>query len=96
MFNREMLEMFRPASEVEVKEIITKSPNKSCDLDPLPGWPLKKCLDERLPLITTIINGSMDESVLPFCMKRARITPLFKRSVLDKEDMKNYPISTFI
>ena len=27
MFNRKMLEMFEPASEVEVNEIITTSPN---------------------------------------------------------------------
>ena len=36
-----MLEMFRPASAVEAKEIITKSPNESCDLDPLPDWLLR-------------------------------------------------------
>jgi len=45
MFNGNMLEIFRPTSEVEVKEIIVKSPNKSCDLDPLPSWLLKKCVD---------------------------------------------------
>ena len=31
MFNEIMLEMFRPTSEAEVKEIIMKSSNKSCD-----------------------------------------------------------------
>ena len=36
LFNGNMLEMFGPTSEVEVKEIIIKSPNKSSDLDPLP------------------------------------------------------------
>ena len=66
MFNGNVLEMFRPTSEVEVKEIIIKSPNKSCDLDPLPTWLLKKCVDQLLPLITAIVNRSMDESVMPF------------------------------
>ena len=56
-----MLEMFRPTSEVEVKEIIIKSPNKSCDLDPLPTWFLKKCVDQLLPIITAIVNRSVDE-----------------------------------
>ena len=42
MFNGKILEMFRPTSEVEDKEIIIKSPNKSCDLDPLYTWLLKK------------------------------------------------------
>ena len=36
MFIGYVFEMFRPTSEVEVKEIIIKSPNKSCDLDPPP------------------------------------------------------------
>jgi len=36
----------------------------------------------------------MDESVMPLCLKRATITPLLKRTGLNKEEMKNYrPIS---
>jgi len=94
IFNGNMLEMFRPTSEVEVKQKIIKSPNKSCDLDPLPTWILKKCVDQLLPLITAIVNRSMDESVMSLCLKRVAITSLLKRSGLNKEDMKNYlPIS---
>jgi len=47
-------------------------------------------VDHLLPLITTIVNRSVDESVVPLCLKRATITPLLKRYWLDKEDMKNY------
>jgi len=47
-------------------------------------------VDELLPLITAFVNRSMDESVMPLCLKRATITPLLKRSGLDKEEMKNY------
>ena len=36
MFNGIMHGMFRPTSEVETKEIIIKSPNKSRDLDSFP------------------------------------------------------------
>ena len=54
--------------EMAENGIITKSPNKSCDLDPLPTW--------------------LDESAMSLCLKRATITPLLKRSGLDKEDMK--------
>ena len=60
IFNGNMLEMFRPVSEVEVKEIIIKAPNKSCDLDPLPTWLLKKCVDQLLPLI--ISDAAMFET----------------------------------
>jgi len=69
MFNGNVLEMFQLASEVEVKEIITMFLNKSCDLDPLPTWLLKKCVDQLLPLIIAIINRSLVESVMPLCFK---------------------------
>jgi len=86
--------MFRPTSEVKVNEIIVKSPNKSCDLDPLPTWVLKKCVDQHLPLKTAFVNMSVNESMMLLCLKRATITPLLKRSGLGKEEMKNYrPIS---
>jgi len=79
MFNGNMLKMFQPTSEVEVKEIIIESPNKLCHLDPLSTWLLKKCVDQLLPLITAIVNRSMDESVMLLCLKRATISPLLKR-----------------
>ena len=75
MFNGNMLEMFRPTSEVEVKEITLKSPNKLCDLDPLPTWLLKKCVDQLLPLITAIVHGSMDESVILLCYRATHHKP---------------------
>ena len=65
MFNGNILKMFRPNSEIQVKELIIKSSNKSCDLDPMPTWFLKKCL----PLIIAIFDRSMDESVLSLCLK---------------------------
>ena len=54
-----------PASEEEVGAIINKSPNTSCELDPVPIWLLKQCLDELLPLVTNIINSSMETSYAP-------------------------------
>ena len=37
--------------------------NKSCDLDPLPTWLLKKCIDKLL-MTTAVINKSVTESVM--------------------------------
>jgi len=54
--NWKILEMFRPASEVQVKEMITKSPKKSSDLVLLPNWLFEKYMDQLLPLITAIIS----------------------------------------
>ena len=83
-----------PASEEEVREIIQKSPNKSCELDPIPTWLLKDCLDELLPLITDIVNTSMKAGSVPKDFKSARIRPLLKKSGLDPNLLKNYrPVS---
>ena len=54
-----LLASFTPASVDEVREIIMSSPNKSCDLDPLPITLLKACLDTFLYPITNIINASL-------------------------------------
>ncbi|KAH3771476.1 hypothetical protein DPMN_172795 [Dreissena polymorpha] len=44
----------------EVEKIIMQSPNKSCELDPIPTWLLKECKTELLPILTKIINLSME------------------------------------
>jgi len=65
MFKGEMLEMLRPASEIKINQIFTKSPNKANDMDPLPIRPWKKSM-YQLPLKAPIINKSMalDEEFL--------------------------------
>ena len=73
------LDLFDPATKEEVRKIIQKSPNKSCELDPLPTWLLKECLNDLLPLITNIINASMESGYVPKEFKSARIMPLLKK-----------------
>ena len=43
-----LLASFTPATVNEVRKIIMSSPNKSCDLDPLPTTLLKACIDTLL------------------------------------------------
>ena len=77
-----------------MKRIITNSPNKSCDLDPIPTRLLRQCLNHFVPLITAITNKSLATSVVPACFKRAVVRPLPKRPGLDKEVLNNYrPVS---
>ena len=83
-----------PATEEEVKALIQKSPNKSCEFDPLPTWLLKECLDELLPLITDIVNASMTAGSVPKDFKSAWNRPLLKKSGLDQNLLKSYmPVS---
>jgi len=53
-------------SEVEFKEILTKSPDKSSDLDTLLAWLLKKYVDQSL---TALTNRSVDDSVMSLSLK---------------------------
>ena len=90
MFGGIPLQRFLPATHDEVKRIITNSPNKSCDLDPIPTRLLRQCQDHFVPLITAIINKSLATSVVPACFKRAVVRSLLKRPGLNKEVLNNY------
>lgn len=88
------LEEFTPASQEEVRKIIMRSPDKSCELDPIPTWLLKKCIDVLLPVVTLIVNTSLESSCMPKQYKCAYIRPLLKKSNLDPDVLKNYrPVS---
>ena len=68
--------------------------NKSCELDPLPTWLLKQCTEEFLPLISTIINDSIESGTFLSQCKHAIIRPLLKKQGLDADGLKNYrPVS---
>jgi hypothetical protein len=85
---------FTQTCEDEIKSIIKKSANKSCDLDPIPTWLLKDCLDELAPVMTKIINASLDAAYVPRAFKNSRIRPLLKKANLDANELKNYrPVS---
>ena len=85
---------FYPASVEEIREIIASSPNKSCDLDPIPTWLLKKCGDPLVYLITEIVNMSLSSAHMPNDMKKAILTPIIKKLFLDPEVLNNFrPIS---
>ena len=84
------LERFTRASDDEVKTLILNSPDKSCDLDPMPTWLLKLCADELLPIITAIGNASMDSSCVPRGFKCAQVRPLIKKPTLDPDILKHY------
>ena len=88
------LTQFEPTTQEEVRAIIMKSANKSCELDQIPTWLLKECLPELLPLLTEIINASLESGVVPDIFKHAYVKPLLKKPGLDKEVLKNYrPVS---
>ena len=93
------LSNFRACTEDEVREVIMRSPSKSCSLDPIPTTILKECIDDLLPFLTAMCNASLLEGHLPVSQRHAIITPLIKKPHLDATDVKNYrPVSnlTFV
>ena len=85
---------FNMLSVEDVRKLVAKSPTKSCGLDPLPTWLLKKIVNPLLPTMTHIINKSLQSSIFPQALKYARVTPLLKKANLDKSILKNYrPVS---
>jgi len=85
---------FDPVSMEEVRKIVLKSASKSCELDPIPTFLLKPCLDSLLPVITNIINKSLTESRVPPLFRKALVRRLIKKQGLDPEELKNYrPVS---
>ena len=81
-------------TEREVRKIIAKSPTKSCSLDPAPTWMVKDSVDELIPMVTILVNLSLQSANVPDSMKQALVTPLLKNDDLDLEVLKNYrPVS---
>ena len=85
---------FRPTSIAEIRKIIQKSPLKYFELDLLPTFMLKECIETLLPIITTIVNKSITDSYVPATFRKAVVPPLLKKPGLDQNVRKNYrPVS---
>ena len=77
------LESFAPVSDQEVHDIIMQSSNASCELDPIPSWLVKLCSNELTPILTKIINLSLEEGHVPDAWKIALLKPFLKKSGLE-------------
>jgi len=81
-------------SEDDVPQIINTMSSATCDLDPIPTHLVKSCIQAFLPIITFIVNMSLNTAIMPNDLKKALITPIIKKLMLDPEILKNYrPIS---
>ena len=88
------LSNFQLVSCEELTSLIKGSSLKSCQLDPVPALVLRQCYDFLLPVITRIVNLSLQHGQFPDVLKMAFITPLLKKSTADREILSNYrPIS---
>ena len=84
---------FSPLTEEKVSKLINSSTKKSYTLDPLPSSLVIDCIDVLLPIITKMINLSLESGLFADDWKCALVLPLLKKPGLDLL-YKNYrPVS---
>ena len=66
---------FNLLSQEEVHDLIRASNKKTCCLDPIPTKLVLDCLHILLPVITKIINYSLEHGVFPSVWKNALVCP---------------------
>jgi hypothetical protein len=81
---------FNEVTVETVRTVIERSPSKSCPSDPIPTKTLKSCLNELLPVITTLVNSSLQEGVFPDALKEGLLYPGIKKTSMDKENLNNF------
>ena len=86
---------FQLVTEDFVKTIFQVMPRKSCDLDPIPTSVRHDCLDEIIPIVTSIMNKSLSSGIVPQCtVPHALVKPLLQKASLDPNCLKHYrPVS---
>ena len=65
-------------------------PQNPCDHDPIPISVLYDCLDEIIPIVTSIMNKSLSSGIVPQRFKHALVKPLLKKASLDPNCLKHY------
>lgn len=76
------LSAFKTLSDKDVKSLIQNSALKTCPLDPMPSRLVSKC-DALFPVITSIVNKSLEAGHFPESWKEALVCPLLKKPGLD-------------
>lgn len=57
------------------------NPRKAAGPDGIHGWVLRVCADQLAWVFTMIINQSLSQSTIPFCLKSSTIVPLLKKNI---------------
>ena len=89
----EAMTSFTLLTEHEVRKLIEATPKKSCALDPMTTPLLVACIDTLLPVITKIINLSLQHGIFVDQWKYALVHPLLKKLGLELIFQNLRPVS---
>ena len=84
---------FEPLDEDTVRKLVVSATTKSCPLDPVPTATVKECLDDLPPVLTSIINFSLQSGSFPDQWKEALVKPLLKQPGCDPFFRNFRPVS---
>ena len=83
---------FKPSNTRDIMSIISSLKNKKSHLNVIPTSVLKFLSNILSPILSHIINKSIEKSQFPDILKNARVTPIYKAG--EKSNISNYrPIS---
>jgi len=89
-----ILSHFTTPTHRQVETLIHSMRPSMCSLDPFPTAMIKSNTISLSPLITTIINSSLQSGHFPILLKTALINPRLKKPSLDPDILANYlPVS---
>ena len=89
----EPMTSFTLLTEHEVRKLIEATPKKSCPLDPMPTPLLVACIGTLLPVITKIINLSLQNDIFADQWKCALVHPMLKKLGLEPIFQNFRPVS---
>ena len=72
-------DVFNPPTKDDVTKLIANSNRKSCCHDPMLASPGYKCLDVLLPVLSRMINMSLQSGCFPDSWKHAVVQPKLKK-----------------
>ena len=75
------LTSFQPTTTDEITKLINQSPNKQCELDPIPTHLLKQIIPTVIQTITNIVNLSLSTGIFPSQFKHSVVQPLLKKNI---------------
>ena len=75
------LSQFQSATIEEITRLINTMPAKSCSLNPIPTWLLKRLTPHIAPVICKLCNLSLHNGVFPTPLKQALVLPILKKII---------------
>jgi len=92
-----MMATYEPFTETDIRQLLKRSSNAFCAVDPMPTWLVKDYLDVLIISITNMVNTSLSLGVFPRFMKAALVKPLIINHSLDCNCLNNCrPVSNLI